>query len=460
MPSKSKKVIRSLGELNSSKPQAVKAILPPAKAKRPILKMPSEQAAEVATLDNDAAVTELDADTSIDAVNLEVVEADALNVDLDDQEVQQEAALETGLVVLPADSEVVSETSAPVSAEVPSPVSEAVGPPVEVAVAAIEDNDAVDDESAVRAVLIDQLLEFDAGDKQELLRTTYANLTTEALQQQLTLLQSEWGGSAKFKASYEAVNKLIKEAHNDKLTKARMSLLAIKYKEYHLLAQKLEKALGRDTIISGLKHTEYHRQLRMIIQHNSVLVKGIREMADMLAFQHNFGEADATDSMTPADTTELIRVMLSIGTSAKSWLLAMDAANQRNDQLQAQLARSQAFLKTAREEATVLRDNYAAREEELRRQQHGKFGTKFAIVNYEGEFLALAEGATGINPRVLDFETEMEYALLMTSQEKVRQMFDGLRRWSKLSSKYHKLMLKKGLHPDGLSIVRVTLTKI
>lgn len=330
---------------------------------------------------------------------------------------------------------------------------------IEAEAVAEDDEEFIDDkEEEIRAILIDQLLAFDSGSKGDLLRDTYARMSTTQLQDQLTLLQLEWGGSAKMKASLEAVQALIKRAQDNPITKARMSLLAIKYKEYHRLAQQVEKALGTDTVINGMQHKEYHAQLKSVIQTNAVLGSAIREMADLIAFK--VGDEPEDGNLAPANVAELVRICLATGTSAKAWLTAMAEGNKRNTVLEAELKRAKEQLKAVNEALGNSRDQYAKREDELRKQQHARFGNKFALVNYDGHFLSVDEDADAINPRTLSFVPEMERALLVGSEEKVRRVFDRLRAWSRLSSKYRKLVIKKGLHPDGITLVRVTLMKV
>lgn len=322
----------------------------------------------------------------------------------------------------------------------------------------IDPEDDVVDESGVRAVLIDQLLEFDSGEHRAGLREAYARLTTDSLQEQLTLLQAEWGGSVKMKASLEAANALIKKAQTGQLAKARATLLGQKYKEYHLLAQKIEKALGADTVISGMKHTEYHKQLTSIIKTNASLSTAIREMANLLSFNTTDEVPDA--NLAPANVEELVRVCLAIGVSAKSWILAKGELSKRITQLENELARIIESRKATQEALNNAREASQQREAALLKQQHARFGQKFAIVNLDGQFLTMDEDAEAINPKVLDFADDMANALLMNNEEKVRRVYDALRRWSKAGSKYVKLVQRKGLHPAGLSVVRVTLTKI
>lgn len=332
-----------------------------------------------------------------------------------------------------------------------------IGPAQE---AAPDADDAVDTESEVRAVLIEQLLEYDHGPNRATLFEAYSGLPTANLQEQLTLLQAEWGGSTRMRAALLDVDRLIKSAMDNPLTKKRMSLLGIKYKEYHLLAQKVEKALGTDTVIGTMRHTEYHKQLKSVIGTNAVLSGAIREMADLIAYQTS--DAPEDDNLSPANVDELVRVCLAVGTSAKSWLMAASEQAKRIRQLEADKLRAAEVQKATNATVVNLRDAMAAREEELRKQTHARFGQKYAIVNYQGEFLALEEDAdaTSINPKVLRFSSDMTEAIMPKSEEKVRKIFDSLRRWSKVSSKYTKLVAKKGLHPDGLSVVRVTLTRI
>lgn len=321
-------------------------------------------------------------------------------------------------------------------------------------------DDAVDTESEVRAVLIEQLLEYDNSHNRQTLFEAYSGLPTANLQEQLTLLQAEWGGSTKMRAALLDVDRVIKSAMDNQLTKKRMSLLGIKYKEYHLLAQKVEKALGTDTVVGTMRHTEYHKQLKSVIGTNAVLSGAIREMADLIAYQTP--DAPEDENLSPANVDELVRVCLSIGTSAKSWLLVAAEQTKRIRQLEADKLRAAEVQKATNATVVNLRDAMAAREEELRKQTHARFGQKYAIVNHLGEFLALEDDAdaTSINPKMLRFSSDMTEAIMPASEEKVRKIFDSLRRWSKVSSKYTKLVAKKGLHPDGLSVVRVTLTRI
>lgn len=320
------------------------------------------------------------------------------------------------------------------------------------------EDDAVEDEDEVRSVLIDELLQFDSGEHRAGLREAYARLSTDSLQEQLTLLQAEWGGSVKMKASLEAAAALIKKASNNQLAKARASLLGQKYKEYHLLAQKVEKALGADTVINGMKHTEYHKQLTSIIKTNAALSSAIREMANMVAFNTSDEVPDA--NLAPANVEELVRVCLAVGVSAKSWILARGELSKRVLYLENELARIIESRKAVQEALNSARDAATARDAMLAKQQHARFGQKFALVNLDGQFMTMDEDAEAINPKVLDFDDDMANALLMTSEEKVRRVYDALRRWSKPASKYAKLVQRKGLHPAGLSVVRVTLTKI
>lgn len=311
-----------------------------------------------------------------------------------------------------------------------------------------------------RETVINSLLEFNSKHHEADVLAVYAMIPTDKLEEILNLLNAEWGGSAKAKASIESAQKLFKEAVSHKLTKARKSVLTTQYKEYHLLAQKVEKLLGTDTVIHTLKLTEYHKSLQKMIEHHSALSQGVREMADMIAFDVSAaGESEGPD-MVPTDTVELLQILLTVGLSAKNWMLTSNEAVNTNTKLKEQVARLTKELKTANEMVASERERYSEREAEIRKATDAKFGAQFALINSSGQFVGLMEDAESINPKVMQFVNNLDEALLFKTEEKMRLLYDRLRRWSKKDSKYFKLVHRRGFTPDHLSTVTVTLTRV
>lgn len=310
-----------------------------------------------------------------------------------------------------------------------------------------------------REALIVSLLEYASADKAKELRAVYEILPVMKLEELLTLMQAEWGGSPQFKATIEAAEKLFKSASNSRGNKAKQSVLAAKYKEFNLLAQKVEKALGFDTVISGLKLTSYQNLLKTMITHHSALSQGIREMAEMISLTVPETEDD-NGTPVPANTHEQLRVLLSIGISAKNWMMTANEAVLHNRRLQAENVMISNNLKMVNDALKESRAAYTAREEELRKATHARFGQKYVLVNVAGKFLALEEDAESINPKLLRFVEKLEHALTFNTQERMNLVYDKLRRWSRKDSKYAKIMHKKGLRPENLSTAVVTLTRV
>lgn len=313
-------------------------------------------------------------------------------------------------------------------------------------------------DTVLRRELIDKLLEYDSGDNADRLRAVYTRLPDDRLRDMLSLLEAEWGGSPLGRIAYADIEKRFQALSTSPVVKARKSLLAAKYKDYHKLAQKIDKALGKDTLIGAMKHTEYHRMLNTLIEHHSVLAHGIREMADMVSMP--LPEETPEEVLVPLDTEHLLRILLSVGISAKTWLLASNELRGQIDKLEAQNAQQVTQIKNAYKGRDEAISRLALKEEEIRRSKHSRFGVKYAIVNEDGEFLALTEDAKSINPRMLEWSEDFEEALLMTTEEKIRKVFDAMRRWAHPKSKYSRLMQRNGMHPRDLDVVAVTLERL
>lgn len=331
-----------------------------------------------------------------------------------------------------------------------------------VSIASVGDIEVVvktEEEIARRENVINALLDFNSKHYESDLKAVYATIATERLEEMLNLLNAEWGGSPKAKASIEAAQKLFKESVSHRLTKARKSILTTKYKEYHLLAQKVEKVLGTDTVVHTLKLTDYHKALQQMIEHHSALSQGVREMANMIAFDVSESGEDGPD-MVPEDTVELLRILLTVGVSAKNWMLSSNEAVKANAKLEERVSQLTKELKAANKMVVDERQRYADREEEIRKATNAKFGAQFALINGSGQFIGLEEDAESINPSVMKFVSNLDQALLFKTEEKMRLLYDRLRRWSKKDSKYFKLTHRRGFTPDNLSTVTVTLTRV
>lgn len=323
----------------------------------------------------------------------------------------------------------------------------------------VEEAEVISD-AEIRKELISSLLEYDMSNRHKQLEEVYNRLPTARLNDMLDLLRAEWGGSAQFKKSVTDIEELIHRAENSVLTRQRVSLLRQKYTEYHKLAVKVEKALGTDTVIHTMKHTEYHKLLERLVKTHAVLSRAVREMSEMVAFQVSDGVKEGGDIFNPDNTEEMVKILLAVGTSMKTWMLASAEANKQARELMVTRDKLVEEVKNLNQALKFERERYATREEDLRRKAHRRFGMKLALVNGEGMFLARMPGEKAINPLTLELTPHISRAIILNDEAQLRQVYDKLRMWSRPDSKYAKVMKRKGLRPDYLDKVEITLTKI
>jgi len=448
------KTVRSLTDLdpkdfdpNRPTPAKVKAgILP----RRPAIVLPSTKV----KVPNKATAAAPKAEAELDTPELTSPELDTPELDTPELE-----SIELNIST-PFEPEAEPETAATASEEAAidaTPVEENHASVPLAVVAVVADTP---EEAQTRDVLIDQLLQFSGEYQHATMRLAYAVLPISTLEEQLYLLKTEWGGSAEMRNRLLDADELISAARRGRLTRERKSLLDMQYREYHILAQKLARLVGNDTVIHGLQHTVYHEQLHNLIESTAVIMSAVRAMGDMIAYGLPPEEQGVVDDLSPQNLTELVNVCLTVGTSAKSWLMAADSSGKRIKALESQLMTAQESLRATTQAFAGYRETTQRQAEELRKLEHRNFGAKYCLVDPSGRFLSLDPDAKAVNPRVLSLEENMELALMLRNTAKVEQVMDALRRWAKPNSKYRKMMVRKDIDPRSLTAVRVTLTRV
>lgn len=307
------------------------------------------------------------------------------------------------------------------------------------------------------AALISDISQYDPS---HISRNTLMTMDVTSLREIKFLLKQEWGGSPAFMVELKYAKELFARGAESEASKVRKSLLDRKYAEYHRLAQSIASAMGNDVVINGLQHTAYHQMLHHLVEHYSALSDGVKEMANMLQLQYDLSEESVEDSPSPSpsNTVELLRVLLLVGTAAKSWMATMQSSGKQIESLQEGVRLLEMKVKQQSTELESERSRFAAKEKELQELTHDGYGSRTMLVNEEGKFLYKTGTGGEVNPRKLDFTSDMNKALKLPA-DKSRKLQDALRRWYR-SEKYGRFMEKRGMVPGKLSVVRINLVKV
>jgi hypothetical protein len=312
-----------------------------------------------------------------------------------------------------------------------------------------------------RNVVINSLIEYESSEENaKAMRVVYSAMTTERLSETLQYLQKEWGGSAAFKHALEAAKELITASDASPETRARISVLHQKHKDYHALAQKISQVVGNDTVINQMQHTAYHETLTAVLKDYMALSAAVKHVAKLVRYPIPSADDVVESTRHTVNLESQIKSLIYVGSTARSWLVSADAIKRDLEDSRAETIKVEAELKRIRD----LYEHEKARNLEITKavqaNKMASFGNRLGLALPGGGLIGLNVPlfkGVKIKREDIIITHELNKAILVESMGQLEKLEDALFIWAK---KYPKSFEKLGINPSHLMHVTITIDKV